>query len=89
MDTVFRADIGGARALTFSDDGSTLALGGITNVTNAFAGIGEVVVVLVDWQQNKIKLQLECKANSAVPLGVWPIIAMDIGSARVAVVVVS
>ncbi len=60
-DTTFRADIGGARAMSFSADGSTLALGGITNVTNAFAGIGEVVVLLVDWQQNKIRLQLECK----------------------------
>lgn len=60
-DTTFRADIGGARGLTFSEDGNTLALAGITNVTNAFAGIGEVVVVLVDWQQNKLKTQLECK----------------------------
>lgn len=60
-DTVFRADIGGARELTFSEDGNTLALAGITNVTNAFAGIGEVAVVLVDWQQSKIRLQLECK----------------------------
>ena len=60
-DTTFRADIGGARSLCLNDDGTILALGGITNVTNAFAGIGEVVVVLVDWQQKKIKLQLECK----------------------------
>ena len=60
-DTTFRADIGGARGLTFSEDGNTLALAGITNVTNAFAGIGEVIVVLVDWQQNKAKTQLECK----------------------------
>lgn len=60
-DTTFRADIGGARGLTFSEDGSTLALAGITNVTNAFAGIGEVVVVLVDWQKGKVKVQLECK----------------------------
>lgn len=60
-DTVFRADIGGARALSFSTDGKILALAGITNVTNAFAGIGEVVVVLVDWQDKKIAKQLECK----------------------------
>ena len=60
-DTTFRADIGGARGLTFSEDGNTLALAGITNVTNAFAGVGEVAVVLVDWQQNKVKVQLECK----------------------------
>lgn len=60
-DTTFRADIGGARGLAFSEDGHTLALAGITNVTNAFAGVGEVAVVLVDWQEKKIKLQLECK----------------------------
>ncbi len=60
-DTTFRAQIGGARGLTFDEAGSTLALAGITNVTNAFAGIGELTVVLVDWQQGKTKLQLECK----------------------------
>ncbi len=60
-DTTFRADIGGARGLAFSEDGNTLALAGITNVSNAFAGVGEVAVVLVDWPQSKIKLQLECK----------------------------
>ncbi len=60
-DTVFRADIGGARAIAFDETGNTVALAGITNVTNAFAGVGEVVVVLVDWQQKKIKLQLESK----------------------------
>lgn len=50
-DTTFRADIGGARSIDFKADGSVLALGGITNVTNAFAGIGKPVIVLVDWEQ--------------------------------------
>jgi len=50
-DTTFRADIGGARSIDFKADGSQVALGGITNVTNAFAGIGKPVIVLVDWEQ--------------------------------------
>lgn len=49
-DNTFRADIGGARSMAFSPDGTLLALCGITNVTNAFAGIGDPVVVLFDWQ---------------------------------------
>jgi WD40 repeat protein len=49
-DNTFRADIGGARGMAFSADGSLLALCGITNVTNAFAGVGDPVVVLFDWQ---------------------------------------
>lgn len=50
-DTTFRADIGGARSIAFKADGSQVALGGITKVTNAFAGIGKPVIVLVDWEQ--------------------------------------
>jgi WD40 repeat protein len=60
-DTTFRADIGGARSLAFSRDGKQLGLGGITNVTNAFAGIGNPAVVVLDLEQNKIALQLEAK----------------------------
>lgn len=60
-DTTFRADIGGARCIAMRLDGLQLALGGITNVSNAFAGVGEIAVVLVDWIQSKIALQLEAK----------------------------
>jgi WD40 repeat protein len=60
-DTTFRADIGGARSMALKPDGSQLALGGITNVTNAFAGVGEVAVVLVDLAQSKVAVQLEAK----------------------------
>lgn len=60
-DTTFRADIGGARSIALKPDGSLLALGGIINVTNAFAGVGEMAVVLVDVAQSKIALQLESK----------------------------
>jgi WD40 repeat protein len=60
-DTTFRADIGGARSIAYRSDGGQLALGGITNVTNAFAGIGEIAVVLVEMAEGKIALQLEAK----------------------------
>jgi WD40 repeat protein len=60
-DTTFRADIGGARCLAFRSDAAQLAVGGITNVTNAFAGIGDVAIVLVELPQGKIGLQLEPK----------------------------
>lgn len=52
-DTTFRADIGGARCMAFKPDGNQLAVGGITNVTNAFAGVGEIAVGLVDWPQSQ------------------------------------
>jgi WD40 repeat protein len=60
-DTTFRADIGGARSIAFRADGAQLALGGITNVTNAFAGIGEIVVVVIDMPAGTAALQLEAK----------------------------
>lgn len=49
-DPTFRADIGGARSIAFSTDGKLLALGGITNCTNAFAGIGNPAVVVFDFE---------------------------------------
>ena len=60
-DITFRAGIGGARSMVFRTDGAQLALGGIINVTNAFAGIGEIAVVLVDVAEGKVALQLEAK----------------------------
>jgi WD40 repeat protein len=60
-DTTFRADIGGARSIAFSGDGKLLALGGMTNCTNAFAGIGNIAVVLIDWESGKQLVQLEAK----------------------------
>ncbi len=55
-DTGFRADIGGARALAFSRDGKLLAAGGITNVTNAFAGIGNPAVARTRLESGKLKV---------------------------------
>ncbi len=56
-DTTFRADIGGARSLAFSGDGKLLLAGGITNVSNAFAGIGNPAAVSVEWDTFKVKTQ--------------------------------
>ena len=60
-DTTFRADIGGARSIAFRTDGKQLAVGGITNVTNAFAGIGNPAIVLARLAEGKVALQLEAK----------------------------
>ena len=50
FDPNFRADHGGVRSMAFNADGSLLACAGITNVSNAFAGIGNPAVVLFNWQ---------------------------------------
>lgn len=54
-DPTFMADIGGARGMAFDGDGKHLACAGITNVSNAFAGVGNPVVVLFDWKDGKPK----------------------------------
>ena len=56
-DTTFKADIGGFRGLTFSPDGKYLAGSGITNGTNAFAGVGNPSIVVFDWQAGKEQIQ--------------------------------
>lgn len=71
-DTTFRADIGGARSIDFKADGSVLALGGITNVTNAFAGIGKPVIVLVDWEQPAHRSGEPPEANEPAAEGNMP-----------------
>lgn len=50
--TTFRADIGGARGLAFNPEG-LLAASGITEVSNAFAGVGKPTVELIDWASGK------------------------------------
>jgi WD40 repeat protein len=56
-DTNFKADHGGIRSMTFNGPGTQLACAGITNVSNAFAGIGNPAIVLFDWVSGK-RLQL-------------------------------
>tara|TARA_B100000029_G_scaffold475042_1_gene517989 strand:+ start:1021 stop:2043 length:1023 start_codon:yes stop_codon:yes gene_type:complete len=62
-DTGFRADIGGIRAIDFSPDGKQLAVSGITNVTNAFACVGNPSVVIFDWKTGKQTIQHLAKAK--------------------------
>ncbi len=60
-DPSFMADIGGVRSMAFDAEGKYLACAGITNVSNAFAGVGNPLVVLFDWASGKQKLQLKPK----------------------------
>jgi WD40 repeat protein len=62
-DTNFMADHGGVRSMAFNADGSLLACAGITDVTNAFAGIGKPVIVLFDWASGKQRHLLRPKEN--------------------------
>ena len=54
-DPSFRADIGGARCMAYSPDGQYLACGGITEVSNAFAGVGKPAIALFDLASGKQK----------------------------------
>lgn len=56
-DPTFKADIGGLRGLVFDKSGQRLAGSGITNVTNAFAGVGNPVIVEFDWETAKETVQ--------------------------------
>ena len=70
-DTGFKADIGGIRAICFSADGSQLAVSGITNVSNAFACVGNPSVVIFDWKTAKEKTKHVTKGKpKAVAWGV-------------------
>lgn len=62
-DAGFLADYGGPHCMTFSPDGKRLLAGGITNVTNAFAGVGNPLVVQIDWETGKDVLTHLSKGN--------------------------
>ena len=49
-DTGFGADIGGVRGIDISADGKLLGVGGISEVTNAFAGLGNPLAVVFDYE---------------------------------------
>ncbi|MCA9118216.1 MAG: hypothetical protein KDA79_24255, partial [Planctomycetaceae bacterium] len=59
----FQADCGGIRGIHFSPDGRTLAVAGISEVSNPFAGIGKPTVVLFDWKTGQRKKVLLPKSN--------------------------
>jgi WD40 repeat protein len=72
-DTTFRASIGGARSMSFNKDGTQLALAGIINVSNAFAGVGNPAVVLFDWATAKrLHLLQPAQAFQGTMWGVVP-----------------
>ncbi len=54
-DTGFMAVIGGIRSMCFNADGSLLACGGITDVTNAFAGVGNPTIEIFSWDEFKLQ----------------------------------
>ena len=56
-DKGFKAFIGGFRGMTFNREGTRLACSGITNVTNAFAGVGNPCVVVYDWKTGKVLIE--------------------------------
>lgn len=62
-DSGFCADIGGIRSMVFSSDGTTVACAGITDVSNAFAGVGKPLVVLFDTATGQRKQLLRPKAD--------------------------
>ena len=66
-DAGFGADIGGVRAMAFRDDGKLLACAGITEVSNAFAGIGHPSVVVFDFDKGEKQQQLVSSAKLRAP----------------------
>jgi WD domain, G-beta repeat len=63
FDGGFMADIGGVYALALSPDGKELAAGGITNVSNAFAGVGNPMVIRFEFETGKVIQQHVSKAG--------------------------
>jgi len=62
-DKTFRAYLGGFRGMSFSPDGKRLACSGMTNVTNAFAGIGNPSIVVFDWEKGEAIIEQVSKGK--------------------------
>jgi WD40 repeat protein len=67
-DAGFGADIGGVRAIAFNADGTRLACGGITEVSNAFAGIGNPLVVVFDFDSGNKLFSLASSKKLKAPV---------------------
>jgi WD40 repeat protein len=67
-DVGFGADIGGVRSIAFRADGQVLACGGITDVSNAFAGIGNPLVVVFDSEKGEQPQQFASQAKFRAPV---------------------
>ncbi len=71
-DKGFGADIGGVRSIAIGADGQHLACGGITEVSNAFAGIGTPLVVVFELEKGeKIQSFMTTKKFRGVTTGVF------------------
>lgn len=62
-DPTFKADYGGPYAMYFDPSGEILAASGITNVTNAFAAVGNPAVSLIDWEKGEERIALLSKTG--------------------------
>lgn len=62
-DAGFQAHYGGPHCMTFTSDGQRLITGGITNVTNAFAAVGNPIIVEVQWTDATVATTHLTKAN--------------------------
>jgi WD40 repeat protein len=67
-DAGFGADIGGVRGMDFSRDGKLLACGGITEVSNAFAGIGHPLAVVINLEKGEPQQQHVTAAKLKGPI---------------------
>jgi len=63
FDLKFQADMGGARAMAFNDDGTILGCAGTTNVVNAFAGQQDPIICIIEWESKKITHHLRTADN--------------------------
>lgn len=53
-----QVDFGGIRAITVSPDGKWLAAGGLHKATNPLGAVHEPIVLLFDWESQKLEKQL-------------------------------
>lgn len=70
FDQKFRADMGGARDMIFSEDGKTLIVAGLTKVTNAFAGVHNPMILMFDWEKFEPQHKLTDSAYKGMSWGV-------------------